>query len=83
MVSGATIRCRVLADRAPRPDHSPDPALPDDTRLLGRPPADGRRHLGGRVYDVDAIAATFWLPLKKLSGSYFALMATSRSKFTP
>lgn len=29
------------------------------------------------------VDATFWLPLKKLSGSYFALMATSRSKFTP
>ena len=30
-----------------------------------------------------AVAATFWLPLKKLCGSYFALTATSRSKLAP
>ncbi len=29
------------------------------------------------------VAVTFWLPLKKLSGSYCAFTATSRSKFTP
>src|SRR5947208_16510049 len=46
---------RVLASRAPRPDLSPDPDLPDDTRLWAALQHVGGGTWGGCVYDVDTI----------------------------
>jgi putative YjhG/YagF family dehydratase len=45
----------VLAARPPRPDLSPDPELPDDTRLWAALQQAGGGTWGGCVYDVDAI----------------------------
>lgn len=46
---------RILSRRAPRPDLSPDPDLPDDTRLWAALQNAGGGTWGGCVYDVDAI----------------------------
>src|SRR5467141_211129 len=46
----------VLAGRASRPDLSPDPDLPDDTRLWAALQQAGGGTWGGCVYDVNAIA---------------------------
>ncbi|MCI0547155.1 MAG: YjhG/YagF family D-xylonate dehydratase [Candidatus Rokubacteria bacterium] len=46
---------QVLARRAPRPDLSPDPDLPDDTRLWAALQQAGGGTWGGCVYDVDAV----------------------------
>lgn len=46
---------RVLTERQPRPDLSPDEALPDDTRLWAALQSIGGGTWGGCVYDVDAI----------------------------
>ena len=46
---------RLLASRAPRPDLSPDPDLPDDTRLWAALQQVGGGTWGGCVYDVEAI----------------------------
>ncbi|MFN3648232.1 MAG: YjhG/YagF family D-xylonate dehydratase [Armatimonadota bacterium] len=46
---------RVLAARPPREDLSPDPDLPDDTRLWAALQQAGGGTWGGCVYDVDAI----------------------------
>jgi putative YjhG/YagF family dehydratase len=48
---------RVLAARAPRPDLSPDPDLPDDTRLWAALQQAGGGTWGGCVYDVDAVVS--------------------------
>jgi putative YjhG/YagF family dehydratase len=48
---------RVLAARPPRPDLSPDPELPADTRLWAALQQVGGGTWGGCVYDVDAIVA--------------------------
>ena len=56
-IFGADEGTRVLAGRAPRPDLSPDPDLPDDTRLWAALQQAGGGTWGGCVYDVDAIAA--------------------------
>jgi putative YjhG/YagF family dehydratase len=48
---------RVLAERLPRPDLSPDPDLPDDTRLWAALQQAGGGTWGGCVYDVGAIVA--------------------------
>jgi dihydroxyacid dehydratase/phosphogluconate dehydratase len=48
---------RVLAARAPRSDLSPDPRLPDDTRLWAALQSASGGVWGGCVYDADAIAA--------------------------
>jgi putative YjhG/YagF family dehydratase len=48
---------RVLAARPPRADLSPDPDLPDDTRLWAALQQVGGGTWGGCVYDVDAIVA--------------------------
>jgi hypothetical protein len=56
-IFGADEGTRVLAGGAPRPDLSPDPDLPDDTRLWAALQQAGGGTWGGRVYDVDAIAA--------------------------
>jgi len=56
-IFGAEEGTRVLAGRAPRPDLSPDPDLPDDTRLWAALQQAGGGTWGGCVYDVDAITA--------------------------
>src|SRR5262249_5841979 len=43
----------VLAARPPRPDLSPDPDLPDDTRLWAALQGAGGGTWGGCVYDAD------------------------------
>ena len=48
---------KILAARTPHPDLSPDPGLPDDTRLWAALQAVGGGTWGGCVYDVDAIVA--------------------------
>jgi putative YjhG/YagF family dehydratase len=48
---------RVLAERAPRPDLAPHPALPADTRLWAALQQAGGGTWGGCVYDVEAIVA--------------------------
>ena len=48
---------RVLAGRAPHPELSADPDLPDDTRLWAALQAVGGGTWGGCVYDTDAIVA--------------------------
>jgi len=55
-IFGADEGTRVLAGRSPRPDLSPDPDLPDDTRLWAALQQAGGGTWGGCVYDVDAIA---------------------------
>lgn len=52
---GAEEGARVLAARASRPDLSPRPDLPDDTRLWAALQACGGGPWGGCVYDPDAI----------------------------
>jgi putative YjhG/YagF family dehydratase len=54
---GAEEGAHVLAGRAPHPDLSPDPDLPDDTRLWAALQAVGGGTWGGCVYDPDAIIA--------------------------
>jgi putative YjhG/YagF family dehydratase len=54
---GAEPGARILADRAPHPALSPDPDLPDDTRLWAALQAVGGGTWGGCVYDPDAIVA--------------------------
>ena len=51
-------------------------------------PSGGEGRVRGRKFLIQGhpavtVDATFWLPRKKLSGSYFAFTATSRSKFAP
>ena len=46
---------RVLASRSPHPDLSPDPSLPDDTRLWAALQQLGGGPWGGCVFDVDRI----------------------------
>ena len=52
---GAVEGGRLLSERQPRPDLSPDEALPDDTRLWAALQSVGGGTWGGCVYDVDAI----------------------------
>ena len=47
----------LLIDRPPHPDLSPDPDLPDDTRLWAALQSLGGGTWGGCVYDPDAILA--------------------------
>ena len=49
---------RLLASRAPRPDLTPDPALPADTRLWAALQDASGGTWGGCVFDVDAIVRT-------------------------
>jgi dihydroxyacid dehydratase/phosphogluconate dehydratase len=51
---------RVLAERTPHPDLSPDPELPEDTRLWAALQAVGGGTWGGCVYDPEAIIAALW-----------------------
>ncbi len=52
---GAVEGERVLSERQPRSDLSPDAAIPDDTRLWAALQSVGGGTWGGCVYDVDAI----------------------------
>ena len=45
----------ILAERSPRPDLSPDPDLPDDTRLWAALQQAGGGTWGGCVYDADRV----------------------------
>src|SRR5262245_37652491 len=56
-VHGVEWGTRELAQRKPRPDLSPDEALPDDTRLWALLQNASGGVWGGCVYDVEAIAA--------------------------
>ena len=47
----------LLLERSPHPDLSPDPDLPDDTRLWAALQSLGGGTWGGCVYDTDAILA--------------------------
>ncbi len=58
---GAEEGARILAERPPHPDLSPDPDLPDDTRLWAALQAVGGGTWGGCVYDTDAIIAALAL----------------------
>ena len=49
---------RLLAERSPHPLLSPDPELPDDTRLWAALQAVGGGTWGGCVFDTEAIIAT-------------------------
>ncbi len=55
---GADQAARVLAERLPHPLLSPDPDLPDDTRLWAALQAVGGCTWGGCVFDTEAIIAT-------------------------
>jgi putative YjhG/YagF family dehydratase len=52
---GAAEGSRLLDERSPHPDLSPDPELPDDTRLWAALQAVSGGTWGGCVYDPDAI----------------------------
>ena len=54
---GAEAGAKLLAARPPRPDLSPDPDLPADTRLWAALQQTAGGTWGGCVYDVDAIVA--------------------------
>jgi putative YjhG/YagF family dehydratase len=56
--SGELEGARILAGRPPHPDLSPDPDLPDDTRLWAALQAVSGGTWGGCVYDADAIIAS-------------------------
>lgn len=49
---------RVLAERAPHPELTPDPLLPDETRLWAALQQISGGTWGGCVFDVDGIIAT-------------------------
>jgi putative YjhG/YagF family dehydratase len=55
VLQGAEAGDRMLAGREPRPDLSPDPLLPDDTRLWAALQDVSGGPWGGSVFDVDAI----------------------------
>jgi putative YjhG/YagF family dehydratase len=52
---GTDAGSRILSEREPHPGLSPDPELPDDTRLWAALQAVGGGTWGGCVYDPDAI----------------------------
>ena len=54
----------ILRDREPHPNLSPDPDLPDDTRLWAALQAVGGGTWGGCVYDPDAIIAALTAGVK-------------------
>jgi dihydroxyacid dehydratase/phosphogluconate dehydratase len=57
-ILGVEAGTRILAERAPRPDLSPDEMLPDDTRLWAALQSVSGGTWGGCVYDVDTIIKT-------------------------
>jgi dihydroxyacid dehydratase/phosphogluconate dehydratase len=56
-VYGPEKGAEILASRSSRPDLTPDPQLPDDTKLWAALQAVGGGTWGGCVYDVEAITA--------------------------
>jgi len=54
---GSEAGSRVLAGRGPHPQLSPDPELPDDTRLRAALQAVAGGTWGGCVYHTNAIIA--------------------------
>jgi xylonate dehydratase len=60
---------RIIASRTPHPHLSPDPDLPDDTRLWAALQAVGGGTWGGCVFDPDAILATLEAGLRAQSAS--------------
>lgn len=54
-VIDATAGSKLLQNRAPRPDLSPDPSLPDDTRIWAALQDISGGTWGGAVYDCEAI----------------------------
>jgi putative YjhG/YagF family dehydratase len=60
---------RVLAERSPHPALSPDPELPEDTRLWAALQAVGGGTWGGCVYDPDAIIAALEAGTQKLAAA--------------
>ena len=56
--AGPEAGARILAQRAPRADLAPDPALPGDTRLWAALQEVSGGTWGGCVFDVDAILRT-------------------------
>ena len=63
---GASAGAKILAGRAPRPDLTPQPGLPDDSRLWAALQNAGGGTWGGCVYDVDAILKTLGAGRKAL-----------------
>ncbi len=61
-IFGAEEGVRRLAQRTPRPDLAPDPALPEDTRLWAALVQASGGVWGGCVYDVDKIVARLERP---------------------
>jgi putative YjhG/YagF family dehydratase len=66
---GAEEGARVLAQRVPRPDLKPDPALPDHTRLWAALQEISGGSWGGSVYDVDEILRVIEAGRRELAGS--------------
>ncbi len=60
---------RVLAARLPRPDLTPDPELPPDTRLWAALQDVSGGTWGGSVYDVDAILEVIAAGKRALGGN--------------
>ena len=60
---------RVLAARSSRPDLSPDPNLPDDTRLWAALQSLSGGAWGGCVYDVESILKVIEAGKQALSGT--------------
>jgi len=54
-IMGREAGSRLLKERPPRSDLSPDPELPDDTRLWAALQAAAGGTWGGCVYDADSI----------------------------
>jgi dihydroxyacid dehydratase/phosphogluconate dehydratase len=59
----------TLAGRPPHPGLSPDPELPDDTRLWAALQAVGGGAWGGCVYDPDAIIAALHLARERTAAA--------------
>jgi xylonate dehydratase len=66
--AGVEAGTRLLATRAARPDLSPDPALPDDTRLWAALQDASGGTWGGSVFDVDMIVKVLAAGRRALEG---------------
>jgi putative YjhG/YagF family dehydratase len=66
--AGVEAGTRLLATRAARPDLSPDPALPDDTRLWAALQDVSGGTWGGSVFDVDMIVKVLAAGRRALEG---------------
>jgi putative YjhG/YagF family dehydratase len=68
-IFGAEEGARVLAQRAPRPDLQPDPALPDHTRLWAALQEISGGSWGGSVYDAEEILRVIEAGRRAITGS--------------